>query len=274
MGLKTVLVHVDDAASCEARFEVALRLSSAHGAHLVGLYVDRLYALEWNALTVENVISHENEEEGKRVREVLQERAFKVGMNLEWRSIKVKDELEVGLHARYADLMIVGQPEPSAHLYTSPDFPAALTLAVARPVLIIPYNYRVAPLGVNILVAWNRSREATRAVTDALLLLERAQKVTVLVIGDTEGPLAAGDEPGADIALNLARHGVNVEVQYDKAQDDDRAVGDRILSRALESGADLIVMGAYGHWRVREFLVGGVTRSLVRQSRLPVLMSH
>jgi len=274
MGPKTVLVHVDDAASCEARFEVALQLSSSYGAHLVGLYVHRLYALEWNALTIENVVSRENDEEGIRLREVLQERSLKAGMNLEWRSIKVKDELEMGLHARYADLMIVGQPEPSAHLYTSPDFPAALTLAVARPVLVIPHNYKIAPIGVNILIAWNRSREATRAVADALVLLKRAQKVTVLVLGRAEGPLVAGDEPGADIALNLARHGVNVEVRYDEAEEEDKTVGERILAHAFQVGADLIVMGAYGHWRIREFLVGGVTRSLVRQSRVPVLMSH
>lgn len=273
MSLKTVLVHVDDTASCKVRFDLALQLALSHDAHLVGLYVGRIYALEWNALTIENVRTYEDGE-GERLRDTLQEHSRRAGKNLEWRSIKVKNEVEIGLHARYADLVIIGQPGPKDRLYTSPDFPAALTLAVARPVLVIPHDYESHSVGRSILLAWNRSREATRAVSDALPLFKKAQKVTVLVVKDDEGTLAGGEEPGADIALYLARHGVNVELRYDRAQDDDRTVAGGILSHAAEISADLIVMGAYGHWRLHELLVGGVTRSMIRNMNVPILMSH
>lgn len=273
MDIKTVLVHVDETAGCETRFEVALQLALNYQAHLVGLYVNRLYALEWNELTKENAKALENDT-GEKLHAALQERASKAGLNIEWRSIKVKDEVEIGLHARYADLVVVGQSDPKDALYTSPEFPALLALTVARPVLVVPHDFQFSPLGDHILIAWNRSREATRAITDALALLKRAQKVTVLVAEESTGPSGSGAEPGADIALYLARHGVNVEVQYDKASDDPTTVTNRILSYAAHVHADLIVMGAYGHWRLRESLLGGVTRSMMREMNIPVVMSH
>lgn len=274
MDIKTVLVHVDETASCDVRFEVALQLALAYQAHLVGLYTSRIYALEWNKLTKENAKSLESDTKGEQTHAALEERSSRAGLNMEWRSIKVKDEADIGLHARYADLVVVGQPDPKDALYTSPEFPALLALTVARPVLVVPHHFQFGPLGDHILVAWNRSREATRAITDALALLKRAQKVTVLVAGESTGPSGSGEEPGADIALYLARHGANVQVQYDKTSDDPTTVTSHILSYAAHVHADLIVMGAYGHWRLRETLLGGVTRSMVRETNIPVVMSH
>ena len=122
------------------------------------------------------------------------------------------------------------------------------------------------------MVAWNGGREATRAVADALPLLARAKEVTVLVINPEDAPDTHGDVPGADIALHLARHGVNAVATRIHAGDMEAA--NIILSRAAETGIDLLVMGAYGHSRLRELVVGGVTRSILASMTMPVLMSH
>jgi nucleotide-binding universal stress UspA family protein len=123
-----------------------------------------------------------------------------------------------------------------------------------------------------ILVAWNAGREAVRAVADARALLVRAEAVEVLVV-DPEGRRAGhGEEPGADIARHLARHGAQVEVRRLSSGGED--VGRVLLSQAAAFGADLVVMGAYGHSRLNEWIFGGVTRTILREAGLPVLMSR
>jgi len=121
-----------------------------------------------------------------------------------------------------------------------------------------------------VLVAWNGSREATRAVHDALPLLRRAEKVTVLSIDPDED--AEPRLPGADVSLHLARHGVTAQAATIAGTD--VAVGDLLLSYAADHDIDLIVMGAYGHTRLREVVLGGATRTLLRHMTVPVLMSH
>ena len=121
------------------------------------------------------------------------------------------------------------------------------------------------------LVCWNASREATRAITDALPILKRADHVTVLAVNPDDGA-GHGAVPGADISHYLARHGVRAEANRTYAEDID--IADAILSRASDLGCDLIVMGAYGHSRVREWIFGGVTRSIMRTMTRPVLISH
>jgi len=121
-------------------------------------------------------------------------------------------------------------------------------------------------------VGWNAEREAVRAVADALPLLVRAEVVEVLVV-DPEGRRSAhGQEPGADIARYLARHGVHVEVRRLSSGSED--VGHLLLSHAAVFGADLVVMGAYGHSHLNEWIFGGVTRTALREAGLPVLMSR
>jgi nucleotide-binding universal stress UspA family protein len=127
-------------------------------------------------------------------------------------------------------------------------------------------------MGRNVLVAWNGSREATRAVNDALPILERAEKVTVLAVNPRKGGGDHGDIPSADIALHLARHGVKAEAS--QTVSNELEVGDTILSRLADFGSDLVVMGAYGHSRMRELLMGGVTRELLQHMTVPVLLSH
>jgi nucleotide-binding universal stress UspA family protein len=174
------------------------------------------------------------------------------------------------LHARYADLVVVGQPDEKDASGVEPDFVGRLLLAAGRPVLVVPYAGSFADTGKRVLVAWNASREATRALTDSIPLLREAEAVHVIAFDPAAA--AHGEVPGADIGLYLARHGIKVTVSQQSAPDVD--VGNQLLSRAADLNADLIVMGAWGHSRLQELVMGGVTQTILQSMTVPVLLSH
>ena len=195
------------------------------------------------------------------------------GLSAEWREIPEGPDADPALHARYADLVILGQLDPDrAESDLIRPRPEQVALGSGRPVLIVPYAGHFDDVGRRVLIAWNATREAARAVSDAMPFLTSAELVTVLTIDPREGPRAHGELPGADIALHLARHGVKAQIE--RTVSAGLPVGEVLLSRVADLGADLIVMGAYGHSRVREMLLGGVTRSVLRSMIVPVLMSH
>jgi nucleotide-binding universal stress UspA family protein len=146
--------------------------------------------------------------------------------------------------------------------------PAQVVLGSARPVLALPYAGRFATIGARVLLAWDGSSEATRAVWGALPLLRAADLVAIVLFKPAE---AAGRQPGADLALYLARHGVRCEVHAEPVP---IAGGATLLSCAADLQSDLIVMGAYGHARLREMLLGGVTETILASMTVPVLMAH
>jgi nucleotide-binding universal stress UspA family protein len=188
----------------------------------------------------------------------------------EWRSSTSDAVTAVSLHARYADLVIVGQAHGDDGANVDPDFPERLLLSAGRPLLIVPYAGDFENAGERALICWSATRESTRAVNDALPLLKKATAVHVATFNPRRS--AHGEVPGADIGLFLARHGVKVEVSEYQAPDLD--VGSQILSRAMDLGSDLIVMGGYGHSRVHELILGGVSRTLLESMTVPVLISH
>jgi nucleotide-binding universal stress UspA family protein len=137
-------------------------------------------------------------------------------------------------------------------------------------VLLIPYAGDFPAVGKRVLVAWNAGREATRAITDAIPILREAQQVDVIAFNPKDAP--HGEVPGADVGLYLARHGIKVNVSQQTAEDVD--VGNQLLSRAADLDVDLIVMGAYGQPRMKELVLGGATRTVLKSMTVPVLMSH
>jgi nucleotide-binding universal stress UspA family protein len=151
------------------------------------------------------------------------------------------------------------------------DFPERLALESGRPVLVIPYVGRYREIGRNVVIAWKAGRESARAVFDALPLLAGAETVDILEIKERHD---GGDSlaPDTTIAASLARHGIKPTVRTSVAGD--IGIGDEILSRVADAGADLLVMGAYGHSRMREMIFGGATRHLVRHMTVPTLFSH
>jgi nucleotide-binding universal stress UspA family protein len=175
----------------------------------------------------------------------------------------------LALHGRYADLLVLGQDDPESD---NAGLLETVLFDSGRPVLAIPFAGNFNSIGKRVLVGWNASREASRALHDALPLIAKADTTTVFLANPKRGLGAHGEEPGADIARHLARHGLMVEVA--KAVADDVSDSALLLNHASDMGADLLVMGAYGHSRLREFILGGVTRSLLREMTIPVLLSH
>ena len=178
----------------------------------------------------------------------------------------------IALHARHADLVVLGQPDPESTVTGHRQTLEEIVLSAGRPALVVPYIGPAKTLGERVVVAWDAGREAARAVNDALPILRRAKAVTVLSINPRPGIDGHGEEPGADLAVHLARHGVKVEVQHSKGEE--IGVGNAILSRLADRGADLLVMGAYGHSRLRELVLGGATRRILQNMTVPTLMSH
>ncbi len=173
-----------------------------------------------------------------------------------------------GRIARRFDLSVVRQVEPDRNTPAPLIIEAALFDA-GRPMLVVPYIQRAGMKLDRIMVCWDGSRSAARAVGDAMPFLTRAKAVEVVVIGDR---VKSKEIPGADMAHHLVRHGVKVEVNEIIATDIDAA--DVILSHASDSATDFMVMGGYGHSRLREFVLGGVTRSILSTMTIPTLMSH
>jgi nucleotide-binding universal stress UspA family protein len=176
---------------------------------------------------------------------------------------------QFGRLARRFDLAVVGQAEPETSAVEEMIAESAL-FESGRPVIIVPYIQQ-APLKLdNVLACWDGSRAATRAIADALPLLRKAGRVELIIFANERGK--QDEIEGADMGAHLARHGLKVEVNRTVSGDID--VADALLSHVADAGTDFIVMGGYGHSRLREFVLGGVTRSIFRSMTAPVLMSH
>lgn len=278
MTYKNLLVHLDDRAACAGRLAVAIDLARAHEAHLTGLYVvtDPVFS---GGIQVEvpaqflAILEEQTDQRAQAVIAQFTDTVTKSGLTVDSRTVRCPAPMiseVVGLHARYADLAILGQPEPGTAADGDGHLAENVILSSGRPALVVPYIGAGKRLGRRVLVAWDAGREAARAVNDALPLLRRADKVIVLVISPHKGN--HGPEPGADIALHLVRNGVRAEAHQLTAGD--LSVSNVLLSRLVDLDIDLLVMGAYGHSRVREWMLGGVTREIFQHMTVPVLMSH
>ena len=262
MSLKDLLVIADNDPTYAARLDIALALAAEHHAHLTGLYV----------MPPPLAPISELEDAARRVAAVFAERAGRTTVSTDWRVAEGDIVRVASEQARYADLTVL--PQGIDLGFASADLarlPQELALGAGRPVLVIPRHGSFPKVGGRVLVAWNGSREATRAVHDALPLLRRAEQVTILSIN----PDAAAERrlPGAHVSRHITRHGVTVQATP-TITGADVAVGDLLLSYVADHDIDLVVMGAYGHTRLREMVLGGATRTLLRHMTVPVLMSH
>jgi nucleotide-binding universal stress UspA family protein len=279
MALKDILVHVESNKQGRARLAAAVQLAARHDAHLIGLYVLHLPDLPgYVRLQMSDEVLR-SARDAAMADAAAAEAAFndavqRAGVKAEWRNVEGNPLKVLALHARYADIAVVGQrDETSEGASIDPDLPDQLVLSAGRPMLVIPYVGEYPVIGERVMVAWDSSRLATRAVNDALPFLVRAKHVFVIAINPSgDGEEGHGEIPSADICLHLARHGVNAEAQHVFA--DDLGVGEMLLSRSADEGCDLMVIGAWGHARWRELVLGGVTRHMLGHMTLPVLMSH
>lgn len=282
MPFKDILVHLDATPQSGSRLDVAVSLAQRHGAHLSALHVVDLAIPLFASgdpgggaamAQIMTQVRNEALASAATIEGGFRDRMRREGMAGEWRQAEGPLAETIALHARYSDLAIIGQDDPDAAQPGATGLAGDVLFAAGRPVLVVPYAGHFAEIGRRVLVGWNASREAARAVNDALPLLTGAETVHVLAANPHRGPDGHGDVPGADIALHLARHGVKVTAEHRVAPDIPNAA-DLLLNEAADMSADLLVVGAYGHSRLREFILGGVTRTLMQQMTVPVLMSH
>jgi nucleotide-binding universal stress UspA family protein len=276
MPYKTILVYLNDRRRAEKMLESAVFLARRHNAHLIGLHVypsvmSPPIPSPASKYVAGTVLKFEREE-SDAIAGVFATMTANQPFVSEWRAI-LSPLFEIPTivmdHARTADLIVAGQADPSWNFSLTMDFPERLALESGRPVLVVPNAGQHREFGRNALIAWKPTREAARATFDALPLLEDAEQVHILEVTQSADTPAT---PDTSIAAALGRHGIKSILRNTVAPDS--RVGDEILSRLAEEDADLLVMGAYGHSRVREYVLGGATRHIARHVTVPTLWSH
>lgn len=304
MAWKEIIVHQGSDKRAAVRLDVALRLAKPEAARVTGVWPlsypvvadDTQIAIGAEVAAMRKALRREAEASAA----VFQARLAAAGIEGELRLVDGAAAAAMRDAVRHADLAVVGQADPDDPAVPH-DLPQALVLAAGRPVLVVPYAGKFAAVGKRVLVAWHGTREAARAVGDAMPLLIGAEQVVVYEVDPVNVNGAA------QLASHLADHGVKVEARHIVRSAETGAadavitasassdvalgrngiagsgrhsalhrpdVGDALLAAVSDTGADLLVMGAYGHSRLREFMLGGATRQILRQMTVPVLMSH
>lgn len=283
MCYKTILVHVDGSKHLDRRIEVAAKIALHENARLIGVAVTGIaQSLQRPALPGADGGSMGHYEAGYM--RTLQQRAYAALERFEalvrgtgvasYEKRLIDDEAAdaVSREGLYADLIVLGQSgmdDPS--LASRVDFPEYVVLNSECPVLIVPYAGRLAGIPDRVLIAWNGSMAASRAVRNAMPFLQQANSVQVAIINLASRPEPDGEESGAGIAAFLDRHHIKVDLVRRTAKDD---AGHALLSLAADLASDLIVMGCVAHPRARTVLLGGATRVVLEATTVPVLMSH
>lgn len=280
MSYRKILLHLHDIARADRLLSAGVGIARRMDAHLVGLSIlppaivipgpDGMgtgVVLEDHRLTYKD--------EMHRLKEAF-ETATRDGMvQGEWREYDAlygDPAAEIIEQGRCADLIIASQRNPKWGFSELIEHPDRLPLESGRPVLFVPNEGEIRPIGKRVLVAWNARREAARAVFDSIPLLKRADDVQVLWINPERDAEHARDLPTAEICATLAHHNVKCTgIQASAAGND---IGGELMRQAKAYNADLVVMGAYGHSRLREFLLGGASAHLLSNMTIPVLMSH
>lgn len=280
MNYPSIVVCLDNRASSNLQLEFAVRLASQHRAHLTALHLSHpplesfitfgayaeipVVALEWERMVAENQ---------QKSKTNFTNLAQQAGLNFDWECYRGNEIKEVSARARVADISIVGQVY-SDYIDTdiSSDFYTQFAINLGKPVLFLPNNItdNISTAFKTIIVAWDGGRESARAMADALPFLKAANLVHVITVATTKDP--DKELPDVNVATFLSRHGVKVAI--DRVDNINIDAAELTLIRASELKANLIVMGAFGHSRFSEFILGGMTRTMMQTMPLPVLMSH
>jgi nucleotide-binding universal stress UspA family protein len=215
-------------------------------------------------------------ERGRAHAERLRKRLQKEAISWDLRapeSLLIEPPQIMALHARYADLVVITAPDPQAdNASLARDCFSSLLFESGRPVLMVPTHQSLVLPMRHVVIAWRPARECTRALHDSLPLLRRADSVDVVIVDPAVSELRHGQDPGVDIATHLARHGLSVNVVC--LPRGERKISAALVHHAIESGAQCLVAGGYGHSRLREWMLGGTTRELLQAPSLPILFSH
>ena len=269
--IKTILVPVGNAQGAMERLDLAITLADRYDAHVTAIYIltpmgDMVKSVPIEAYSGATFARFEKEqkEEAAALREKYEKKLQSSGVRYEWYQQQGDVLTQLNLHARAADLTILSQKgeELDDILSIMHDF----IIENGLPVIVIPNDGDDASYK-NVLIAWDNGKQCAKAVHDALPILKKTEKVTVLTISE-DGKHTV---PEADICKKLARHGINAEAL---TEDDSMEIADRILDTAANIDADLIVSGAWGHRRLREIIFGGVTKKLLSNQKYSIYLSH
>lgn len=278
MAYQTMMVFLNDAEQAKQLIKAAINIANRHHAHLIGVYVKpplQIYANGDAAVYLMNDHQEYHEKLSRQLEELFLSMTSNEDFVTEWRYISralTSTPDAVAEISRTADLLIVGQKNIGAQ---DPDIwksTEQLLMTAGRPVLIIPRQHDFEAIGSQVFVAWDGGASSTRATFDSLSALQLADSVTLHRINTTQDDRHRIVGVPGEMGKSLNRHGIKVELVESDAYTSD--IGAELLTYAREKGADLLVMGAYGHSRFREYIFGGVTRHVLDNMTLPVLMSH
>jgi hypothetical protein len=280
MSYKTILVSLNEVGRLSELVAAAVTLARETGAHVSGLYVVpavQVYPSVGFEAAPQVFEGNRSffKDNGARVKQAFEEAMRREGLSHDFHQIDARTPViadEVVAAGRVADLVIVSATNPEEITGVERDFVEQTVMALGRPVIVLPYKGKAAVSLNEVIIGWDGGREASRAAFDALPLLKKAAKVRVVRIDPQKDPSLRGSVAGADLAEALARHGVKAEAQGYPTDGQDE--GQALMRCAADSGAGLIVMGAYGHSRLAEFIFGGATRFVLNRLVCPVLMSH
>jgi len=275
--IKDVLVNIPVGAPSAAVVDYAVSVATAYDAHLAGVafaYEPVVPGTVFDGVAASIIATYraESEKAGKAAVAKFDEAVRRAGLSAESHLLEAgptgAGELFAQM-ARHFDLTVVAQTDPEKE---APEelLPEAALFGSGRPMLAVPYIQKAGLKLDRVMVCWDGSRPAARAVADAMPFLERSKAIDVVTVSKDQG--SRNDLPGVDIAHHLARHKLKVNLKHIVASDID--VASTLLSHAADTGADMLVMGGYGHSRLREFVLGGATRGILESMTVPILMSH
>jgi nucleotide-binding universal stress UspA family protein len=275
---KTIVVYLPDDRRAKRVLDVAVKIARDHDAHLIGLFVLPAPVIGSTFAMARDLMAAGRKAllaRATTIQAQFEATAQDLAARKEWRTVEPGEAtaLEALLgNVRAADLIIAAQRDPTWEDSALLDYTEDLILQSGRPVLLVPNAGTFPDIGARIAVAWNDRREAARAAFDALPLLRKAGEVRVVWVNPGAATGAAGDIPTAEIVTTLARQGVRATAAQTTGTDLD--VGTQLLNYVTDEASTLLVMGAYGHRRLREVVFGGASREILAHMTVPVLMSH
>ena len=280
MSYKTILVSLNEVGRLKELVAAAVSLGRDTGAHVSGLYVVpavQVYPSVGFEAAPQVFEGNRSffKDNAQRVRETFETAMKREGLTHDFHLLDARTPViaeEVIAVGRAVDLIVVSVTDPDEITGVERDFVEQVVMASGRPVIVLPHQGNAELSLSEIVIGWNGGREAARAAFDALPLLKKAGRVRIVWIDPQKNPDLRGGIAGADLAESLARHGVKAEAMGYPTDGQDE--GQALLRCADDWGAGLVVMGAYGHSRLAEFIFGGATRFVLTRLSRPVLMSH
>ncbi len=279
MQFKNILVHLDRSKGCHNRLETAFKLARNFDARITGLFVvpDYVVPSYVEAQVSVDVITEVIEKALARAEETMttyQKRADDAGVSMKGQVMEGQINPILREHSKYSDLLLLGQDQPEDPDNASYGLADSLLFEGACACMVVPHSGKLSTPGKRILLTWNASRESARALREAMPLLSRAETVVVLSSEPDSGDsdTASGHPHARELTKFLELHGI--DTISSGISDLDMSATNAIVGQAADMNADLIVMGAYGHTRLREIILGGVTRDLIKQAPVPLLLAH